>query len=245
MAYRLSAPHRARNPFSSFSVGPAHKFLSLVSTARRWLAALLFYALALGPAQGQGWELGAGAGFGFYRNGRVFAPAGIAAAGVRNRFTLTAWLAERRSERLAGELRYTYQDGDPFLESRLVRTNVQGQSHALHFALRLPLRAPEARFNPYLTAGLGAKRYEVTGPETLNPPLLEIARLRAAGEWKALVVAGVGADWVLHRFVSLRAEFLDYVTPFPKQVIEPAPYASARGFLHQMTPSLSLCWRIR
>ena len=217
----------------------------MLSAARRWLAALLLHALAFGAAQGQGWELGAGAGYGFYRNGRVFAPAGIAAAGVRSRFTLTAWLAEHRHERLAGELRYTYQDGDPFLESRGVRTNVQGQSHALHFALRFSLRGPGARLHPYLTAGLGAKRYEVTGPETLNPPLSEIARLRAAGDWKALVVAGIGVDWVLHPSVSFRAEFLDYVTPFPKLVIEPVPYASARGFLHLMTPSLSFCWRIR
>lgn len=212
---------------------------------RWWLFAMLCWARLACPAWGQSWELGAGAGYGFYRNGRVFAPAGIASAGVRSRFTLTAWLAENRSNKLAGELRYTYQDGDPFLESRGVRTNVQGQSHSVHFALRFLLRTPEARLRPYVTVGLGAKRYEVTGPETFNPPWTEIARLRAAGEWKSLVVAGAGLNWVLGSSLSLRAEFLDYVTPFPKQVIEPVPFASVRGYLHQMTPSLGLCWRIR
>lgn len=205
------------------------------------LAALLL-AGAAGNLLAQGWETGAGGGYGLYRNGSVWAPAGTVTAGVRNRFTITSWLGENSSGRLSGEVRYTYQDGDPFLESGGLRTNVQGQSHAFHYGLLLHLRDKNATLRPYLTAGLGAKLYEVTGPESLYPPFTDIARLRAVSEWKPLVVAGGGIRLRAGSNLDLRIEVSDYITPFPKAVIEPVAYATARGLLHQFTPSVGVAF---
>jgi len=36
--------------------------------------------------------------------------------------------------------------------------------------------------------------------------------------------------------VAFRVEFLDYITPFPKEHVTPSPYATARGVLQQFTP---------
>jgi hypothetical protein len=207
----------------------------------RMVAALLL-AGAGGGLLGQGWELGAGGGYGIYRNGSVYATAGVVSAGARNRFTITAWLGENSRGRWSAEVRYTYQDGDPFLEAGGVQTNVQGQSHCVHYALVGYLGGSSARLRPYLTAGLGAKAYEVTGPETLNPPFTEIAHLRAVREWKPVVVGGGGVRLRVGPMVELRFELLDYVTPFPKELIEPVPYATARGFLHQFTPSMGIAF---
>lgn len=214
---------------------------AILIDVRLKLAALLLAGVA-GNLMAQGWEIGAGGGYGLYRNGSVWAPAGIVSAGVRNRFTITSWLGENSCGRLSGEVRYTYQDGDPFLETGGLRTNVQGQSHAFHYGLLLHLRDENAAFRPYLTAGLGAKLYEVTGPESLCPPFIDIARLRAVSEWKPLVVAGGGIRLRAGANLSLRIEVLDYITPFPKAMIEPVAYATARGFLHQFTPSVGVAF---
>lgn len=182
------------------------------------------------------WEIGGAAGFGAYRKASVYAPAGKAAAGVRNRFTLSAFLAENRYERLSGEFRYTYQDGDPFLEAGGLRANIQGQSHAFHYDALFQFRGRGARVRPYFAAGAGAKQYVVTGPENPSQPLGRIALLTAAEEWKPLLSAGAGVRVRLTEHVALRLDFRDYATPFPKKVIAPAPGATARGLFQQFTP---------
>lgn len=210
-----------------------------------WRWVLLLHAITAGTGFAQPWEIGAAAGFGAYRNGSIYAPAGVAAAGVRNRYAVSIWLGEDLYPRLAGEIRYTYQDGDPFLSAGTLKTNVQGQSHTLHYGLVAPLRDPGGRWRPYFTAGVGAKLYRVTGPETLNPPLTEIARLRTTSQWTPLAVVGAGIQLRAGRCLFLRLDWLDYITPFPKRVIEPARYATPRGLLHQFTPSIGLSVKFR
>jgi hypothetical protein len=192
---------------------------------------------------GQGWELGLAAGYGIYRGGSVFAPAGKVQAGVRNRFALSAFFGENR-EWIAGEFRYTYQDGDPFLAAGGLRTNVQGESHAFHYDLVVFLRAPSGRIRPYLTAGLGAKLYEVTGPENPDAPLQASARLRSRDQLTFLAVGGGGLKVRLRHGLSLRVDFRDYMTPFPKRLIEPAPLATPRGIFHQFTPLVGISYAL-
>ncbi|HXG32590.1 MAG TPA: hypothetical protein VNJ11_04445 [Bryobacteraceae bacterium] len=192
---------------------------------------------------GQGWELGVAAGYGIYRGGSVFAPAGKVQAGVRNRFAVSAFLAENR-EWIAGEFRYTYQDGDPFLASDGLRTNIQGQSHAFHYDLVVFLSAPSRRIRPYLAAGLGAKLYEVTGPENPDAPLQLVGRLRSRDQFTFLASGGGGLKVRLRRGLLLRVDFRDYMTPFPKRLIEPAPLATPRGIFHQFTPLVGLSYAL-
>ena len=188
----------------------------------------------------QSWEIGAGAGYGVYRSVSVYAPAGTATTGIRNRFVATAIFGEDLYDRLSGEFRYTYQDGDPFLEAGTVKANVQGQSHAFHYDLLVHARSREERVRPFVAAGIGAKLYRVTGPENPNQALGTIARLAATQEMKALVTAGGGIKFRIAGSAVLRVEFRDYVTPFPKNVIKPAPLGTARGIFHQFTTMIGL-----
>lgn len=203
--------------------------------------AATLYVICVSCGLGQGWEVGVAGGYGIYRGGSVFAPAGKLQAGVRNRFAVSAFLAESR-EWIAGEFRYTYQDGDPFLSAGVVRTNLQGQSHAFHFDLLVFLASSVKRIRPYAAAGIGAKLYEVTGPENPEAPLQTVARLRSHDQTTFLAVGGAGLRIRLGRGLALRLDFRDYVTPFPKRLIEPAPLATGRGIFHQFTPLVGLSY---
>lgn len=184
----------------------------------------------------QSWEIGGGAGYGLYRNGTVYAAAGTVTAGVRNRFAVTAWLTEHAYQNLSGELRYTYQDGDPFLHKGGVQTNLQGQSHTLTYDLLFQIHEPEWRFRPYFAAGLGAKQYVVSGPGNPSQPLTSIAQLVSTDELKFVVALGGGFAYRWRSHVVLRVDFRDYLTTFPKKIIVAAPYGTRRGIFQQFTP---------
>jgi hypothetical protein len=184
----------------------------------------------------QEYEIGAAGGYGIYRNASVDTANGNATAGVRNRFAVGAVGCQDMYEHISGELRYLYQDGDPFVSSGGVRGNVQGQSHAIDYALLFHVKKREARLRPYFEAGLGAKYYRVTGPAPAVQPLPNIVTLANTSQWRILGVFGGGIKYRVHKRLVLRVDFLDYVTPFPGSLFVPAAGGTGRGILHQLTP---------
>jgi hypothetical protein len=149
-------------------------------------------------------------------------------------------VGEELYEHLAGEFRYTYQDGDPFLAAGGTKTNLQGQSHAFHYDLLFHARPKHTSVRPYFAAGIGAKLYVVSGPENPGQPLTGIAMLTAHDEVKALFTAGGGVKIRIGRGVIMRLDFRDYITAFPKKLIHPAPFGTARGIFHQYTPLVGI-----
>jgi hypothetical protein len=195
--------------------------------------------LLAGVCSAQKWELGGGAGYGSYHNGTIFSPGGTATAGIRNRFAASVVLGEDMYRHWGGELRYTYQDGDPFLSTGGRKANIEGHSHAFHYDLLAHLRSPDERIRPYLAAGGGVKEFIANGPENPAQALSTIGLLTQTSEIKPLFTVGFGAKLRLRRAV-IRADFRDYITPFPKKVIAPARFGNARGILHQFTPLLGV-----
>jgi len=209
----------------------------------RWLAAACLGLAAGSGSPAQQGEFGAAAGYGAYRNASVYAPAGKAAAGFRNRFVFSLVLGEDLYQRLAGEARYTYQDGDPFLEAAALQTNIQGQSHAFHYDLLFHVRERAAKLRPFVAVGGGVKIYRPSGPENPDHPLGEIARLTTSTDAAPLMTAGGGVKYSLRRDLLLRVDFRDYITPFPKNLIAPAPFGTARGIFHQLTAMVGISYR--
>jgi hypothetical protein len=80
-------------------------------------------------------EIGANVGYGFYRDGQIFSSSGTADAGIRNRFAAGIIIGEEISTYVSGEFRYLYHDGHPFLEFPGVKSDIQGNSDALTYAL--------------------------------------------------------------------------------------------------------------
>jgi len=202
----------------------------------------ILVAVLLAPLCQAQWELGGAIGYGLYRNASVYAPAGKVAAGVRNRFAAGLVVTDDLYEYISGEVRYTYQDGDPFVSAGGVKSNVQGQSHAIHYDLLFHLRRQNQRLRPYVAFGVGAKHFVVSGPAPVSQPLGGSALLTTNDETRLLVTAGLGVRYRAWRNVSLRFDFRDYITPFPKSLIAPAPAGTARGFLQQFTPMFGISY---
>jgi hypothetical protein len=196
---------------------------------------LLFVCSSCCFAQQQ-WELGFEGGYGFYRNASVIAPASKATAGIRNRFALCAVLGHDMYRWLGGEFRYTYQDGDPFLKSDGVTTSIDGHSNAYTYNLLVYARRHEAAVRPYVIGGIGARQFVVTGPAPVSQPLASIAVLTTHDQFTFTAAAGAGVKSRIQRHILVRFDFIDYISPFPKNLIVPAPAATPRGILHQFTP---------
>ncbi len=201
---------------------------------------VVFALAALGCSAQQQWEIGAAGGYGFYRNASVNAPAGTAQAGIQNSFAFSIYTDQHMYEHFSGELRYTFQNGDPFVKSGGVKTIIQGQSHAVDYELLVHMRRREARIRPFLAGGGGAKWYVTSGPATPFQPLGGIAVLANRNSTKPLITAGGGVSIAFPPHVRVRLEFRDYITPFPKQVIVPTRFANARGLLNMFTPLLGV-----
>ncbi len=197
------------------------------------LAVILFCTAA---AFGQQYEMGAGIGYGLYRNGTIFSDSGTAQAGIRNRFAAGIMLGDEFSHYISAEFNYLYHDGHPFLQSAGVNSDIQGQSDALTVGLLFHLKTREHRLRPFLAGGSGAKEYVIAGPEPFPQPVPQIASLTTNDVWKVVFTVGGGLKFRLIPHMLLRAEFRDYLTTFPRQQIVPAPHNTARGIFEQFTP---------
>ncbi len=200
------------------------------------ICGIAFLAFSMAAAAAQQYEIGADFGYGFYRNGTIFSGAATAQAGIRNRFAAGVLLGDDFSNYVGAEFRYLYHDGHPFLVAEGVRTDIQGQSHALTGELLFHFKDRTHRLRPFVEGGAGAKDYVIAGPEPFPQPVPQIASLVANDVWKVVLTVGGGVKWRWREHVLLRAEFLDYITTFPRQQIVPAPHNTARGVFEQFTP---------
>jgi hypothetical protein len=217
---------------------PRLRYARLVDLRR----SVLFCLLCAGPAFAQDAEVGIAIGYGAYRNGSVLAPDGWAKAGFKNRFAVSAVITEDAYDHLSGEFRYIYQDGDPFIRARGMETRLQGQSHAFAYDVNVHFRSRDHKIRPYVTAGVGAKLFIIRGPANPNQPLADIATLTTSNDLKLLVVGGGGVKMRVQRHTTVRVDFLDCITPFPKTQIHPAPLATPRGIFHQFTPMVGVSY---
>lgn len=206
------------------------------------MVAVLWTGACLAQEQQQ-YELSGTIGYGVYRTATVYAPGGDATAGVRNRFVAGAVFSEDLYQHLSGEVRYLYQDGNPYVKSGGVLAQVQGQSHAINYDLLFHFRPHKERLRPYLAAGLGAKDYVLTGPEPFPQPFPSVATITNHDQWRLLYSVGLGVKYDLGRSVVLRLDFRDYLTPFPKEVIVAAPHGTDRGIFEQFTPMFGVGYR--
>ena len=199
----------------------------------KYLVPVLLFSTA---AFAQQYEIGASTGYGIYRNGTIFSDSGSAQAGIRNRFAAGIILGDDFSNYVAAQFRYLYHDGHPFLQAPGVKADIQGQSDALTTELLFHFKKRGQRWRPYLAGGIGAKEYIVAGPEPFPQPIPQIASLTTNDVWKVVFTAGGGIKYRLIPHMLLRAEFLDYMTTFPRGQIVPAPHNTARGVFQQLTP---------
>jgi len=108
-------------------------------------------------AQEQPYEIGANAGYGFYRNGSIYSAAGTAQAEIRNRFAAGVVVGDDFSKYVSAEFRYLYHDGHPFLQAPGAKVDMQGNSNALTLGLLFHFKDRQHRMRPYVMGNVGAK----------------------------------------------------------------------------------------
>lgn len=183
---------------------------------------------------GQKWEAGVLGGGSFYTSASVSGPSGNADVGIKPGVAAGAFLGSNMYKHLGGELRYEYLSGDLKVSGNGAEATFSGQSQAIHYDLLYHFAPTEAAVRPFVSAGAGVKIYQGTGKPTTTQPLSNLALLTNTHQTAGLGVFGGGVKAVVSKKITLRFEVKDFLTPFPKQVIAPAPGAKIGSLLNEI-----------
>jgi hypothetical protein len=180
------------------------------------------------------WEIGVLGGGGFYNSASVTSPAGSGDAGIKNSVAVGAFLGSDMYKHLGGELRYEFLPGDLKVSSGGTEATFTGLAHAFHYDFLFHFTPKGSRIRPFVSAGGGVKLYQGTAKATVTQPLSGLALLTNTHEIKGLGVVGGGVKAQITSHIMLRFEVQDFLTPFPRQVIAPAPGAKISGILNDI-----------
>jgi hypothetical protein len=201
---------------------------------------LILTGLAATACLAQQWEMGVAGGYGFYRNATVKNSTGSGKAGLNAGLSAGVFAGNDMYERLSGEMRYTYRVGKLHVSGGGQQADFNAETHVVNYDVLYHFADRGSRIRPFIAGGPGIKVYRGTGVEKAFQPANKFALLTKTQEVKALISAGAGVRVALSNLIQFRAEFRDYMTPVPKNVIAPAPGASIKGWLHDFVPSVGI-----
>ena len=101
---------------------------------------------------------------------------------------------------------------------------------------------PPTASGPTSRSAPAAKYYRTTGPEPSDQSLSQFATLMRQNQWKFVTSLGFGVKYRLLDHMLLRADFHDYISPFPRAVFAPAQGATDRGLFQQFTPTIGVSY---
>ena len=180
------------------------------------------------------WEIGGLGGGGFYSSASVSGPTGSGDVGIKNSVAVGAFVGNDLYKHLGGELRYEFLPGDLKVSSGGSEATFSGQAHAIHYDFLLHFAPKGSRIRPFVSAGGGVKIYQGTGKATVTQTLSSLALLTNTHQASGLGVFGGGLKAQVSSHLMLRFEVQDFLTPFPKQVIAPAPGAKISSLLNEI-----------
>ncbi len=195
-------------------------------------AALLGLIFAALPATAQRWEFGAGAAGTFYTSKDVTVDSLKAKAGFKTGWGASAWLGNDMHNYVGGEIRYMYQQNNLKLSSGGTEYTFGGRSQTIHYDFLLHAAPRNSKVRPFLAVGAGMRGYEGTGREVPVQPLNRFAFLTRTSQWVPVVSVGGGIKFIPAKRLAFRAEFRDYISPVPDNVIAAAPGAKLNGWFH-------------
>jgi hypothetical protein len=205
-----------------------------------FLRQIALLSLAAAACFAQQYEVGGSAGAGFARNATITNATGSAAAGLKSGAAFGGWIGHRMYPRMSGEIRYSFTRQDLMLSSGGSGPEFTAQGHALHYDLLFHPRESRSKVQPFVAVGGGFKFYRGTGKETAYQPLGSFGYLTKTQEWQPMISAGGGVKMEIAPRILLRAEFRDYITPFPKKLIAPAANAKVGGWVHDIVPLIGI-----
>jgi hypothetical protein len=90
--------------------------------------------------------------------------------------------------------------------------------------------------------GAGLRIFRGTGTEEAYQPLYQFGYLTKTQQLKPMASVGAGVRFTLAHHFYLRTEFRDFITPFPTQVIAPAPGAKFGSILQDFVPMVAFSY---
>ena len=193
-------------------------------------------------AMAQKWEFGGGVGGSFYLSRDISNGSAKASAKIATNVASGVWLGENLGNKWGGEIRYDYQRGDLQLKSGAASASFSGDTHALHYDVLWHATPRGSKVRPFLAAGAGIKVYRGTGAELPSQPLSQFALLTKGNELKALLSLGAGVKWQATPALQVRLEVHDYITPFPKEIIQPNVGSHVSGILQNIVPMIAIAY---
>jgi len=200
---------------------------------------LLFFA---GAAFAQQWEFGGSAGASFLPMRPVTSPAGSASAGFQPGFAAGAYVGQQLNPRISGEIHYTYLQSNLKLSSGSTTATFAGNSHAIYYDVLFHTNRREGRAQFFAAVGGGMKLYRGTGAEQAFQPLSQFAYFTKTQKAEPMASFGGGVKFKVSPHLTMRAEVRDYLTPFPKELITPAPGAKIGSWLNDIVPMVTLTY---
>jgi hypothetical protein len=200
---------------------------------------LLLFA---GAAFAQQWEFGGSAGASFLPTLPVSSPAGSANAGFQTGFAAGAYVGQSLNPRISGEIHYTFLQSNLKLSSAGTTTTFSGNSHAFYYDVVFHSHRRESRAQWFAAVGGGMKLFRGTGAEEAYQPLSQFAFFTKTQKVEPMVTFGGGVKFQVAPHLTMRAEVRDYMTPFPKELITPAPGARIGSWLNDIVPMITVSY---
>jgi hypothetical protein len=203
---------------------------------------ILLLGAAAATLSAQQWEVGGIGGGGFLSNVAVTGPAGSATAGFQSGAAFGAFFGNNLYSHVGGELRYAYLQNNLQLKSGGSSVSFSGAAHVLHYDLILHTARKHSPVQFFAAIGGGMKVFRGTGAEAAYQPLSQYGYFTKTQALKPMASLGGGMKYFIRRNVCLRAEFRDYITAFPTELIAPAPGAKFGTILHDFVPMAGLSY---
>ena len=152
------------------------------------------------------------------------------------------FLVGQTGDHWGGELRYLFYRNNFTVDAGSAEASLAGQSHTIHYDVLYHFSDADANVRPFLAAGFGVKVFQPTGEEQENQAgsdlvlLTRTTQTRPVGDFGAGVKVKVGGRGLF------RAEFRDYVSQTPTEVLAPSLGADVGDVLHQWTALFGFSW---
>jgi hypothetical protein len=203
---------------------------------------VLLMSAAAGAAFGQQWEFGGIGGGGFLDNVKATGTIGSATAGFQSGFAAGAFFGQNLYNHISGELRYAYLQSDLSLKSAGSQASFTGAAHVVHYDVILHTNRRGKRAQLFAALGAGMKIFQGTGTEEAYQPLSQFGYFTKTQALKPMASVGGGIRWNITGRVFMRAEFRDYITMFPKEIITPAPGVKYGTLLNDLVPMVGISY---
>jgi len=188
----------------------------------------------------QQWEIGGIGGGSFLPGNSVTSPLGAATAGFQSGAAFGAFVGQNLNPHISGEVRYEFLQSNLRLQSGGTEATFSGMAHQFHYDVLFHTNRKESRTQYFAAVGGGVKLFRGTGQEAAYQPLSQFGYFTKTQELKPMDSIGGGIKYALTAKIVLRTEFRDFITPFPKNLIAPAPGAKFGGLLHDFVPMVGI-----